>query len=82
MIRNIDDLCELVNEALSLEPGTTQPQSDSDSIKEWDSLGHLSVLVAIDEKANGAAREVTELSETMSVQGLYQILTRYQIILR
>ena len=67
---------EIVEVALELESGVIKVSSDSASIEEWDSLGHLSILVALDKHFGGKVSSLTEMSEVNSIQSILTVLKK------
>ena len=76
---NQDDLCILIKEALDADDNI-DINSSSDNIPEWDSLGHLSVLTALDDATGGKASSLSDLSEATSVTRIVDILKSNEII--
>lgn len=76
---NQDDLCILIKEALDADDNI-DINSSSDNIPEWDSLGHLSVLTALDDATGGKASSLSDLSEATSVSKILDILKSNEII--
>lgn len=76
---NQDDLCILIKEALDADD-KIDINSSSDNIPEWDSLGHLSVLTALDDATGGKASSLSDLSEATSVTKIVDILKSNEII--
>ena len=76
---NQDDLCILIKEALDADDNN-DINSSSDNIPEWDSLGHLSVLTALDDATGGKASSLSDLSEATSVSKILDILKSNEII--
>ena len=70
---NQDDLCILIKEALDADDNI-DINSSSDNIPEWDSLGHLSVLTALDDATGGKASSLSDLSEATSVTKIVDII--------
>lgn len=68
-----DELCLLVENILELEPGVVSGQS-KDWYNEWDSLGHLGILVALDKRLNGRCKDIRELGSTASIDYIYNVL--------
>jgi acyl carrier protein len=75
----IDDLCLLIKDALDTEVNV-DVNSSADNVSEWDSLGHLSVLTALDDATNGKASSLSNLSEATSVEKIFDILQSNKII--
>ena len=53
--------------------------SDSEGIENWDSLGQLSILVALDKKFEGKISSLSEMAEATSVQKIFSILKENSI---
>lgn len=72
---DINELFTLIAESLDVERDTIKETSCSESIDEWDSLGHLSILSALDEVTDGKASEVDELAAALTIEDLIKILS-------
>lgn len=72
---DINELFTLIAESLDVERETIKETSSSESIDEWDSLGHLSILSALDEVTDGKASEVEELAAALTIEDLIKILS-------
>ena len=46
-----------------------------DDIEAWDSLGHLTILTALDKATDGAINGVSGLSEIDTLKKLYQVIS-------
>lgn len=75
---NKDDLLILIKDALEVEH--IDLSSSMDTIDEWDSLGHLSILSAIDEKLEGKASDVSDLASATSVEKIINILEKNSLM--
>ena len=74
-----EDLCLLIKNALDADDEIDM-NSSSDNIPEWDSLGHLSILTALDQAVDGRASSLSELSDATSVTEIINILESQEII--
>ena len=74
-----NDLFSLIKNALDAEEEIDM-DSSAENISEWDSLGHLSVLTALDEATNGKASSLNDLSSAISVIKIIEILESNEII--
>ena len=72
-------IIKIIEEALELEPGIIKEDSDSEGIENWDSLGQLSILVALDKKFEGKISSLSEMAEANSVQKIFSILKENSI---
>jgi len=49
-------------------------------IEEWDSLGHLEVLIKIDKETKGKATKIKNLSSADSVEKIFEILKKNKLL--
>ena len=70
---------EIIEKALELKPGILNEDSDSESIEEWDSLGQLSILVALDNHFEGKISSLSEIADANSVPKILTILKKNSI---
>ena len=70
---------EIIEKALELKPGVLKEDSDSERMEDWDSLGQLSILVALDKYFKGKISSLSEISEADSVQKILKILEKNSI---
>jgi acyl carrier protein len=74
-----NDLLALIKDALVTDDEIDM-NSSADNVSEWDSLGHLSVLTALDDATDGKASSLSELSDATSVAEIVNILELQEII--
>jgi len=74
-----NDLFILIKNALDIDDEVDM-NSSAENLSEWDSLGHLSVLTALDEATDGKASSLSDLSEATSVTAIVEILESQEII--
>ena len=70
---------KIIEKALSLEPEILNKDSDSENTEDWDSLGQLSILVALDKHFEGKISSISEMAEANSVQKILTILKENSI---
>jgi acyl carrier protein len=68
-----------IEKALELESGVLKEDSSSESIENWDSLGQLSILVALDKHFNGKIASLSEMAEADSIPKILLILEENSI---
>ena len=71
---------KIIEQALLLEPGILNEDSNSENIEEWDSLGQLTILVALDKNFEGKIASISEMAEANSVQEILTILKANSIL--
>lgn len=69
-----EEVLAIVRKALGDQENAVHLDTTIGSIEAWDSLGHLSILAALDEALDGAVGEVEELAMARSVRGIIDIL--------
>ena len=69
----------IIEKALELEPEVLKEDSESERIENWDSLGQLSILVALDKHFNGRISSLSEMAEANSVPKILSILEKNSI---
>jgi len=62
-----------VNDEITLE-------SSNETILQWDSLGHISVLSMLDDETNGASSELVDLTQATSVKIIVEVLTANDLL--
>ena len=72
-------LLKTVQSALELKRDVTIEDS-VDTLKGWDSVGHLAILVAVDRALDGKASEIKGLVQCQSVKSLCQVLRENRLL--
>ena len=62
------------------ESESINDESSMDTIENWDSLGHLKILLALDKNLNGKAANIAELGTAFSVKEILSILKKNHLI--
>lgn len=68
------EIIKLVCNALEADSSEVSIETTSYDIDEWDSLGHLSILQALDEKYNDVTERVPELASVSSVKEIVNLI--------
>ena len=77
MMINEEKVIEIVQSSLKLDSDSITINSSSENIDEWNSLEHLSILVAIDEELKGKAGEIDDLAKATSVRGILDAINKH-----
>ena len=67
----------IISKALDMKSSLVTIDSSSENIEEWDSLAHLSILVALDQWLNGQAGKISGLATATSVKEIITLLNEY-----
>ena len=73
-------LISLIAESLEVDEADIDENASSETIEEWDSLGHLSILSALDDLTDGKASELDGLADSLSLNDLIKILSAAGLI--
>jgi len=63
-----------IQNALNPKGGSITVDSSTSNVEEWDSLGHLGVLVTLDQIFDGKVASIKEMATAGSVQKILQVL--------
>ena len=74
------EIMQIIEKALELGPGILTEDSDSEKTEGWDSLGQLSILVALDKHFEGKISSISEMAEANSVQKIISTLRENSIL--
>lgn len=77
---NTNELLKLISGALNIDLSNLKIDSLQENIEEWDSLGHLNILVQLDKATNGKASTLPELVEAKSVGDLIKVLSNNNLL--
>jgi acyl carrier protein len=76
----MDEVCRIIEKALGVDPGTIGMNDNSDTVVEWDSLGFLNILSALEERYSNEVANIDDLGRAGSVREIVEILKRESII--
>lgn len=68
------EILEVIQNALNLNEKILTVDSGIGDVEEWDSLGHLGILAALDKFFNGKVGSIKEMATAKSVRKILQIL--------
>ena len=68
------ELLRLIEKSLGLDPNNVDLFTSMDSFEEWDSLGHLNILIALDLRLNELASNIMDLATADSVEKIVRLL--------
>ena len=72
-----NELLKIMSEALNGED--VSMDSTMENSIGWDSLGHLSILSALDDATTGKIGELREFNEVKSVKDINELLVKFDI---
>tara|TARA_B100000035_G_C20553050_1_gene359129 strand:+ start:235 stop:474 length:240 start_codon:yes stop_codon:yes gene_type:complete len=74
-----NELLNIVSNSLDVPREKININSSSQNLEEWDSLGHLAILTAIDKATQGKASEIETLASSSSLFEIFEILKKHNI---
>jgi acyl carrier protein len=73
------EIMEIIEKALQLSAGVLKTDSSAEMMDDWDSLGQLSILVALDKYFEGKISGISAMAEANSVPKILAILKENSI---
>ena len=70
----IEEFARVVAEGLEVPPESVGPDTDSSEVEQWDSLGHLTLLMHLEKVFDGVTNDMPELAGAGSVREMYDML--------
>lgn len=74
------DVIAVVEKALEMKPGSLKENIRAEEIASWDSLGQLSILVALDKLFEGKIASINEMAEADSMTKILNILRQKSLL--
>lgn len=75
-----DNLMTIVSKALKIPKRKVNMDLKLGEIEEWDSLGHLEILIKIDKETKGRASKIKNLSDCDTVRKIYENLKKNKLV--
>ena len=81
MMKNTEqDVIDAIEKALEIPSGSVDMEAIAESIEGWDSIGHLSILVALDELFEGKVAGISEVAEANTVPKIMEALRGHSLL--
>lgn len=74
------EVIAVVEKALEMKPGLLGENTRAEDVEMWDSLGQLSILVALDKFFDGKIANINEMAEADSMAKIMNILRQHSLI--
>ena len=74
------EVIAIIKTALEIKSGLLNETTRSEEVENWDSLGQLSILVALDKLFDGKIANLTEMAEADSMPKILDILKQHSLI--
>ena len=76
---NKDKILKLIAKSLKISSTKVNMNSKKDKLKNWDSLGHLTILTEIDKITKGKASEIKNLGDASTVSEIHKLLIKNKL---
>ena len=76
------DIIKIINDAFEMYEKGVSMQSTMENTEQWDSLGHLSMLSALDREFDGRIATISNIAQADSVKKIIDILIENKLIIR
>ena len=73
-----EKVLEIIAEGLDIERSEISLKTKSSDLIEWDSLGHLTLLMKLDENFNNVTEKFPEIASASSVLELLNLLKKHK----
>lgn len=74
------EVIAVIEKALEMKPGLLGENTRAEEVDMWDSLGQLSILVALDELFDGKVANINEMAEADSMPKILNILKQRSLL--
>lgn len=74
------DVIAVMETALELKPGLLKEGTRAEEVDNWDSVGQLSILVALDKLFDGKIASITDIAEADSMPKILNILKQHSLL--
>ena len=69
-----------IEKAIEMQPGSLSPGASANEIEIWDSLGQLSILVALDKLFDGKIAGISDMAEADTVSKILVVLRQHSLL--
>ena len=74
------EIFQIVAKSIGLSEKKINEKVSANNFEEWDSMSHLNILIALDQKLSRKAQKIKELSEAHSVKKIIKILNKKKLL--
>ena len=72
----LEKLLEVIADGLDVEQSSVNIDTKSSNVEEWDSLGHLTLLMKLDEEFDDISEKIPEMASAGSIQEIYDLIKK------
>ena len=74
------EVIAVIEKALEMKPGLLGDNTRAEEVEMWDSVGQLSILVALDKLFEGKIANINEMAEADSMPKILNILKQHSLL--
>jgi len=74
------DIILVIENALEIQPGTLSLSTTAEEVEGWDSIGQLSILVALDQLYDGKITSISDMAEAGSITKIIEVLLQHKML--
>lgn len=71
-----EEVYATVGQVLNIKPEEVTPETGAETSADWDSLAHINILTALDEKTNGKIAEIEDFMDAISVEKICETMSQ------
>ena len=75
-----EDLINLIIKSLNFPKKKYKNTASLNSFEDWDSIGHLNIMLQLDQKLSGKAKNIKELADANTVEKIEKILRKKKLL--
>ena len=75
-----EDLINLIIKKINFPKKKYKNTSSLNSFEDWDSIGHLNIMLLLDQKLSGKAKNIKELADADTVEKIEKILRKKKLL--
>ena len=78
--KTVADVIKVIEKSLELKSGAINENTKADDLETWDSLGHLTILVALDKFFDGKVSGINEIGLADSLPKILTALKKNNLL--
>ena len=69
-----EDIIQIICKALDVSESQINLETIANDISEWDSLGQINIIIALDEALGGGLSEIEEMATAATIKEIIEVL--------
>ena len=75
-----EKLYQIISEVFSVDVSKIDDNTSPENLEQWDSLGHLAILNALDKVTKGRSSKIKGLGTAISLEKIWQMLKKKKLV--